>query len=313
MFDNKKIVFIHGLASKPPKEILHKYWLHSLYENLSLTYPDNYKNIDDLAAITESSYWANATPSHIEDSKEYYEKMEECIEDLIKNRRYKKSKFHAGKDDNWLSFFKKGGINAASFIARALTVKDDVARKFLIEVELYTNDQYTADKMRLPLEETLRKAWDVNKEVCLISHSMGTFISYDVLWRFSHRSEPEYAKYRDKAVKLFITMGSPLGDDIIQNLIFAKRYKDDGAREFPTNIDVWQNYSCFGDVVSHDSTLKDDFMERMQAINLLSDYKDYIKLYNPYLSPKGKENPHKSYGYLVQPKIAKHIDNFLNT
>ena len=57
---------------------------------------------------------------------------------------------------------------------------------------------------------------------------------------------------------------------------------------------------------------KDDFMERMQAINLLSDYKDYIKLYNPYLSPKGKENPHKSYGYLVQPKIAKHIDNFLS-
>ena len=35
--------------------------------------------------------------------------------------------------------------------------------------------------------------------------------------------------------------------------------------------------------------------------------RDYVKLYNPYKNTKGKQNPHKSYGYLIQPKLSQNI------
>ncbi|MFQ6116558.1 MAG: hypothetical protein ACE5NG_21075, partial [bacterium] len=168
---------------------------------------------------------------------------------------------------------------------------------------------------RLSLEKELKDAWKNNKQIALLSHSMGTFISYDVLWRFSHRNVDDYPQYRDRKVSLFVTMGSPLGDKTVQDLLFANRYDRESIRFYPINIQRWHNYSCLGDIVSHDSTLGDDFHKKMQKLGLLPSGKDfardYVKLYNPFITVSGKRNPHKSYGYLVQPKLAKWLVKFL--
>lgn len=68
-------------------------------------------------------------------------------------------------------------------------------KMFLRETELYDEDQYIADKMREPLENALREAWDNSCDIALLSPSMGTFISYDVLWRFSHRNVEGFKEY----------------------------------------------------------------------------------------------------------------------
>ncbi len=203
--------------------------------------------------------------------------------------------------------------------------KDDVMKAFLRETELYSDDQYIADRIRKPLEDALSKAWDEEKEVVILSHSMGTFISYDVLWRFSHRSEEKYKKHRNKKVKMLVTMGSPLGNNVIKDLLFAKYHKDSGDRQYPTNIEYWHNYSCLGDVVAHDTKLKDDFFDDMQNLNLIKKNSktkkytiDYTNMHNPFkvVTHKGnkdnvKANPHKSYGYLVQPRLASWMIDFL--
>ena len=85
---------------------------------------------------------------------------------------------------------------------------------FLRETELYEQDQYIADRIRAPLENALRRAWDEGREPIVISHSMGSFISYDVLWRFAHRKTEGFKKYNRKRVRMFVTMGSPLGDEL---------------------------------------------------------------------------------------------------
>ena len=152
---------------------------------------------------------------------------------------------------------------------------------------------------------------------------MGTFISYDVLWRFSHRHTDGFKKYRNKRVKMLVTMGSPLGDSTVRELLFAQQHKKHATRQFPTNIDFWHNYACLGDLVSHQKNFDEIFYNPMRKLKLFRSTKkfrsiDYLDLHNPFevVSHAGnrnkeKRNPHKSYGYLAQPRLGSWISDYL--
>lgn len=326
--DDKKVIMIHGLASKPHEDKLHSLWTKALLENIKVEDSGLY---DDLNAkkdtIFSHAYWANEIPAHIEDEKEYVEKLEKRVDEVIAERKKHKDGFHTSFGEKFKSFFKDKALDVVDVFTTALTIKDNIARENLEEIKFYSNDQYISDKIRKNLEDELKQAWDENKKVVLISHSMGTFISYDVLWRFTHKNIEGYKEYNKKQVDIFITMGSPLGDNIIQDIMFCKEYKDNegslAERYYPKNIKYWHNYSCLGDVVCHDSTLKDDYHKEMRKLGLFeNDTKynaiDYTKLYNPFKKvnkaedDEDKNNPHKSYGYLVQPKLAKWLKAFFN-
>lgn len=322
--NKKRIIMIHGLASKPPKKDLHEFWKHCLIENIRL------ENIDLATALEKrgneslrSAYWANTTPNHIEDDTQYVKDLKVQVEKVIAARIAAGEKFHVGKGAKIGDFFKDRGEDLAKIITGSLRIKDDVMKQFMIETRLYDEDQYIADRMRGELESELRSAWDDGCDVALLSHSMGSFIAYDVLWRFSHRSEDKFKNYQNKRIQLFVTMGSPLGEGAVRDLLFAQRHKDKGEREFPTNIDFWHNYSCLGDVVSHPSSLDDAYFKPMRKLGLLPKTPkfraiDYDSLHNPFIvvSHSGnrrreKSNPHKSYGYLVQPRLGSWIKDFL--
>ena len=324
-YDDKKIIMIHGLASKPSKNDTHDLWSKALIENIRLEKNTVAEKIENTSGLLVSAYWANAIPNHIEDDDEYVDGLKIQVDKVIEERKRIEGEFHVGFGSKVKSFFQDRGLDLVDILSGALTVKDDVMKAFLRETELYSEDQYIADKIRKPLEDALIKAWDQNKEVVIISHSMGTFISYDVLWRFSHRSDARYLKHRNKKVKMFITMGSPLGNQVIKNMLFANYHKGHTIRHYPTNIDYWHNYSCLGDVVAHDAELTNDYLKKMQQLEIIKKNSrtaryavDYTKLHNPFqvVSHKGnkgknKSNPHKSYGYLVQPRLASWIIDFL--
>ena len=324
----KRIIMIHGLNSKPPKDDVHGLWKKCILENIRIDNGPLAKqlhNISPNVKIFQTAYWANATPHHIEDDKEYVEKLKHQVKKAIDDRKDKGDDFHVGIGDKIGDFFASRGLDMVHLLTGALGVKDDVMKAFLREVELYNSDQYIADQIRGPLEVALRDAWDNNCEVALLSHSMGTFIAYDVLWRFSHRNVRGFRKYRNKKITLFCTMGSPLGDPVIRDLLFARHHKNKGKRErqYPTNIEYWHNYACLGDVVSHFHDFKEAFFEPMQEIGMfagnLEDWtRDYTKLHNPFevVSHPGNEervkrDPHKSYGYLIQPRLGTWVADFL--
>ena len=319
----KRIIMIHGLASKPPEADVHELWSKCLVENIRVKDKKLAKQLDNDPSVFVSAYWANATPHHIEDDKAYVNKLRIQVDKVIDERRKVKDKFHVGRSEKVGAFFKDRGEDLVKLLAGALTVKDDVMKAFLRETELYDEDQYIADRMRSPLEKALRDAWMDNCDVALLSHSMGTFISYDVLWRFSHRNVPEFRKFRNKKIQMFVTMGSPLGDETIQNLLFGHFHKKDGKRQYPTNIERWHNYACLGDVVSHHHNFEKSFFENMRAVNAVAKtpkYRviDYANLHNPFEvvthssnRKNEKRNPHKSYGYLVQPRLGTWTIDFL--
>lgn len=319
--EDTRIIFIHGLASKPRKEDLHAFWREALIANIQ---NDSAKLASAMKAnkdLFHSAYWANAVPDHIEDSPTDVNALKKNVYQVITLRKEVGKDLHISKKGWVKTKVKKFAFGIVDGLASAITVKDNVVNEHMREVRLYRGDQYIADRIRKPLEKELRDAWNKGKKVVVISHSMGTFISYDVLWRFSHRSEPDYKKYRNREVDLFITMGSPLGDSTLREFMLIERWKKsrkskkpaERLRFYPTNIGQWQNYSAYGDVVCHDSTLKDDFFDGMRK-NVRSygqdDLRDYIKLYNPYRNTAGKANSHKSYGYLIQPKLSQKLRQF---
>ncbi|ROR35044.1 hypothetical protein [Inmirania thermothiophila] len=313
----KRILLVHGLASKPPARDLHALWTRCLTANLRAEAPQAVASLGraDLEALFETVYWANAVPSHLEDPPEAVAALRRAVDRVIRERRRRGGDFHIRPGARFKAFVKDRAVDLVDALSTALTIKDEVVQKVLEEVRLYAHDQYVADRIRAPLEQALRRAWDEGAEVAVLAHSMGTFVAYDVLWRFSWRSEPEYAAYRDRRVALFATLGSPLGDREVQRLLFGERYRGE-ARRFPVNVRRWHNYAALGDIVAHDSTLTDDFFAPMRSLGLLGPEeeatRDYVRLANPYVSPRtGRPNPHKSYGYLVQPKLAKWLGRFL--
>jgi len=319
----KRIIMIHGLASKPPQIITHELWRYTLTENIRVDHKQLARDLDENQQNLETAYRADYVPHHIPDDPSYYRKLRVQVEKVVEERKAVKDKFHVGKGEAVIGFFKDRGLDLVKLLAGALTVKDDVMRNFLIETELYDRDQYIADQIRGPLEDALRRAWDDGCEPIIISHSMGTFIGYDVLWRFAHRKTAGFKKYNKKRVKMFITMGSPMGDSTVRDLLFAKHHKDGSTRKFPTNIDYWHNYACMGDVVSHQKNFTEVFYRPMKELGLLAANKkhgsiDYIDLHNPFevVAHAGnknneKRNPHKSYGYLAQPRLGSWVSDYL--
>ena len=321
--EKKRIIMIHGLASKPPKENLHPLWTKSVIENIRVNDSELAEQLETQEDLFHSAYWADSTPHHIADDARYVGKLRIQVDNVIEERKQTRDDFHVGKGEAIGVFFKDRGIDLVKLLAGALTVKDDVMKMFLRETELYDEDQYIADKMRAPLENALREAWDNGCDVALLAHSMGTFISYDVLWRFSHRNVGGFKEYKKKRIQMFVTMGSPLGDQTVRALLFAQHHKNKGKRQYPTNIDFWHNYSCLGDVVSHQHNFDKVFFMAMRKLRIFPEkpkYRaiDYANLNNPFEvvthsgnKTKEKRNPHKSYGYLVQPRLGTWLIDFL--
>ncbi len=320
---NKRIIMMHGLASKPPRDVTHDLWRWTLGENIRVGHRRLARSLDVHPRVFESAYWADTVPHHIPDSAAYYRKLRKQVRKVIDERREIKDRFHVGLSEKVDAFFRDRGLDLVKLMAGAITVKDDVMTNFLRETELYDQDQYIADMMRAPLESALRRAWDEGCEPIVLSHSMGSFISYDVLWRFSHRKTTGFEAYNNKRVKMFVTMGSPLGDSMVRNLLFASHHEDHGQRQFPTNIDRWHNYACLGDVVAHQKNFDEIFYQPMRALKLFPAGRkfrsiDYVDLHNPFevVTHAGnrnreKRNPHKSYGYLAQPRLGSWVADYL--
>ena len=118
-------------------------------------------------------------------------------------------------------------------------------------------------------------------------------------------------------------MGSPLGDSTVRDLLFATQHKPESLRRFPTNIDFWHNYACLGDVVTHQKNFSEHFFDPMRELKLFPKNKEYrsinyVDLHNPfevvtYAGNKNREkrNPHKSYGYLAQPRLGSWVADYL--
>ena len=102
-------------------------------------------------------------------------------------------------------------------IAEVIGVGDYLIGKIAKDVEHYWNpDTEFGSAVRWKLTEPLAEALCGGDDIMLVSHSLGTMISYDVLWKFSYYGEYRALRQHGNKVNRFVTLGSPLGDETVK-------------------------------------------------------------------------------------------------
>lgn len=179
-------------------------------------------------------------------------------------------------------------------------------RKVGVDLDEYWNAKSDfAHKIRERVRSSICEVLDSGSQVLLVTHGTGCIVVYDVLWQLSH--DAQYAeKYRDQKIDVWLTLGAPLGDSMVRRRLLGAKKR--GVERFPSIVVSWHNVSAEDDYVSHDNTLADDFksMLRQKQVSFIRDYRVY-NLAVRY----GKSNPHSSIGYLVHPRTAQIISEWL--
>jgi len=158
------------------------------------------------------------------------------------------------------------------------------------------NSAGISDQVRQSLQVPLLAASGAGRPILMIGHSMGSVIAYDSLWELSHRHG------NPLTIDLFLTMGSPLGQRLIQKQLLGNGL--DGIDRYPTNIKRWKNLTAVGDLTAIDPRLADDF-KGMTELQLLDEIEDEEVL--NYFRLCGVLNVHAEYGYLANEKTAHTI------
>ncbi len=311
----KVIVGIHGLANKPKRTVLKKYWIDSIKEGLRKNC-----NVRTPAFDYKMVYWADLlyhTQQH-DDPLFSFDKLYND-EPYIDGAPGPFELHEDGVTDtvmaSVLGLF-GAGIDVAKDKFNMEGLADWVLGKVLKDLDFYYDETRKIGDRSKPKKAVLARKVLMDelknallplkgKEIMLIAHSMGTIIAYDVL-RDIGQSDPDFE------LSQFITIGSPLGlPHVKKNIIDERAYsglKKNRVRTPTVVTGRWVNYADRKDPVALDVHLKDDYGKNKRGVQVEDDL-----VANRYESPAGKANHHKSYGYLRTPELSTHIKEFLES
>ncbi len=290
------IIGIHGLARKPQKPTLTKWWKAAICEGLN--YNTRKYKADDISPSQlnfSMVYWNDLmgenrilTLQQLKQSKDHYQPANKG--DI---QSYKPSTIERMRVDMRIQMRDLvGDITEVIVKLTGGVVSNEVMEEKLKDLYAYYNDENIRTKLQECLKSELEKHKD--KRIMLISHSMGTIIAYDVLCQLAREGE-------ELTIEHFITMGSPLGLPFITERI--EELRGENKLSVPDNVKKWTNFSDMSDPVCVDPCLEDDYESNSKGIGIV----DQIVLNDwphDYLS-------HKSYGYLRTPEVSKAIGKFI--
>lgn len=309
---NKKLIFIHGRATKPLEDDLRELWYESVKSGLKRDYGESavqkFESMDkefvyygDISNDFLHKKRGHPIPDNIETRKAALEKLKSFSADQFSKAEYKKIR--------QLNPLKELLADAFSGITRLLRIGNKLVSLIAPDMAEYWNrEAYFGSDVRWRLTPVLEQAFVEKKQIMLVAHSLGTIISYDTLWKFSHYSEYRSKFNNGEKLDLFVTMGSPLADENIKSQIKGMRSK--GTFRYPNNIKNWINISAEDDYISHDSRLSNDF-RKIHKLGLMENpIKDIYPIYNLTVR-NNKSNPHSSIGYLIHPAFTKIIHDWM--
>jgi hypothetical protein len=306
----KKIIFIHGRDQKPSESSLRQLWYEVVAHGLERDFGMADRQLFDEVA-KEFVYYGDLSNDFLKVSEEDPASRFEALENL---KSYSKSQFNKAtyKAVSKAGFLKEALADTFSAALGKLHLAEPIITMVAPDMAHYWNEEesYFGSDVRNRLTPVLRSAFDEDDEVLLVSHSLGTMISFDNLWKFSHYGEYRRTYGAAKKVELFITLGSPLGDENVKDRLKGSSNK--GFRKYPTNIKRWLNISAEDDYISHDSKILNDYKEMVKLGILGGGIKDIYPIYNLNVR-NGRSNPHSSIGYLAHPKFSAAVYDWLGT
>ena len=166
----------------------------------------------------------------------------------------------------------------------------NVTRMFLRDVNDLFVDKDKGARMRESLRERLHAG---GGPFVVIAHSQGSMIAYCVLM------EPEFASLD---VPLFVTIGSPLGIDEVQD--FIRDLTTVKKLAVPPNVSRWINVCDPLDPVALDKDISDDYAPNARGVRV-----ENTQRFNPD-SPR---HPHSGTGYLALEDVRQPVRECVNT
>lgn len=167
------------------------------------------------------------------------------------------------------------------WITRQLT------RAFLRDVNDYFFVPDRRERMRESLLERLRVG---GGPFVVVGHSQGSMIAYDVLSQLDPRQYD---------VPLFVTIGSPLGIEEVQDQV--KRLTKQRRLALPACVRTWVNVADPLDPVALDKTLSDEFA----PVGRIEDEQRW--------NPDSPRNPHSATGYLRLAPVRDAVRDAVDT
>lgn len=320
----KHLVVIHGRATKPSKKekqrLIKSALLHGLGRvssrarsqvktgkvKLSIIYYGDINNREMMKAGKKSKADLKGRDSAFSNAPcEEVGSYDSDLQILFQRTSFSKTaykRFLKEEKDNRLL---DNAASALSGVLNIIGLSDNIIKAATPDMGAYMRTREVGSEVRERLQKVLKPALKRGDDVCLVAHSMGCIVSYDVLWKFSRMSE--YSSIRDRKLTKWITIGCPLGEPGVKDNLYDSNEGDDG--KYPTNIDHWVNISAKDDFVAHDEDIGDDFkeMKRRRYLRTIEDK----EIYNFWSGYSGS-NPHKHYGYLDHPTTAKELADWIN-
>ncbi|MEJ2049126.1 MAG: alpha/beta hydrolase [Calditrichota bacterium] len=298
------IIGIHGLGNKPPEPMLKKWWKLALREGLkAIGHPGVFFNF-------ELVYWADVFHPVPLAPKETDKKSEKYIEFPYVSATDFVTRPPNPVRRRFLDFLEKKLDKI--FLNEDMSVKftgitDLIIRRYFKDLDLYyqtkIKDQSDHD---LPAKEIIRNRLITvlrkhsKDQILILAHSMGSIIAYEVLDKLGSEIN----------IDTLVTFGSPLGQPLVMGKIVSEQTKEEeqpGSLTTPENVRrSWFNLSDLEDKVAMNYNLADDFVPNSKNLSATD-----LVVYNNYVYQE-RRNPHKSYGYLRTPEMAKIVYEFLS-
>ena len=332
---DQRIIMIHGRSTKPSKKAHAALQKRSLLKGLERVNPAKAQKLRDRKIKLDIVYYGDINNAIMAESsskvrKQLTEKdpdsrpkknapclpsgsIEAALDDLEAIKTYNKAAYRkvvkANKD---LRFLDEAAWALSTFSAiTTMTIANMAAIKFATaDMGAYLTRRATGSAVRERLQEKLKPALLRGDDICLVSHSMGCMVAYDVLWKFSRMSE--YRAIQDKKTRVkWITLGCPLGEAGVKANLYDANERDvpGGTDKHPRGIiKDWHNVAAVDDFISHDSTMRGDY-KAMTKFGYLDSITDR-RIYNCY-AESGTSNPHKFYGYLMNGACTELIADWI--
>lgn len=299
----QQIVLIHGRGSKPNPIDLKRLWIEALAAGLQRDAPQKVDALHN--ADIHMIYYADQLTS--QDASQFDESLDldnrhqalRELSRLVKAKEFRRKHYEVLPGKTALKEF-------AMDLSASVGLGGAALGKAIPELKQYWGDKDGwAKKLRDEVTNLLAQLTQDGENVLIISHCMGSVLAWDALWALSQ--EAHSGDQTVERITRWITIGSPLGDRAVQSRLSGSD-KPLNAR-YPAVLNAWYNISAEDDYVCHDKTVSDDYANMLKQ-KVIGDIRDHT-IYN--LSVRyGRSNPHSSVGYLIHPRTAALVADWLD-
>jgi hypothetical protein len=173
----------------------------------------------------------------------------------------------------------------------------------------YLTSHQTGSEIRERLQAVLQPALERSDDICLVSHSLGCMVAYDVFWKYSMMSEYESLRSLGKQASLWLTAGCPLGEAGVQRNLLDGRYPS--GEKFPRKqFARWENIYSEDDYIAHVERMAPSYKTMTKSGYVRSINDTHIEncwSYHDSATNHRVSNPHDLYGYLMHQSVGKLI------